>query len=130
SAIPSRETVLTILELMKDLEEPVLIHCKSGTHRTGFLSALWLFNQQPEQTELAFQQLSLKFGFVGLERWLKATFEQRPTLDAVIWEYQRFHQACGIRFREWVDSSYMARYYPIAMRDAPRITSRASTQAR
>src|SRR6185312_4758632 len=63
---PSRKQLLTVLELLDRCKYPLLIHCKSGSDRTGLVSGLYLMSRKgvaPERAEGAF---SLYYGHVPL----------------------------------------------------------------
>lgn len=63
---PGRRELLTLLDLFGRCEYPLLIHCKSGSDRTGLASGLYLMARRgvpPERAEAAF---SLAHGHVPL----------------------------------------------------------------
>lgn len=88
SKIPSYETVSELIEIYDKAKIPILVHCSSGTHRTGFASFVWMLEKENSSVELASEQLSLKYGFIPLERKLKSWFQKEPTLDHVVWSYR------------------------------------------
>ncbi|MBS7538103.1 tyrosine-protein phosphatase [Ancylobacter lacus] len=58
--------VATFLAEMKDAPRPVLIHCRSGSDRTGLASALYLAALKKADEVTAEAQLSLRYGHFGL----------------------------------------------------------------
>lgn len=42
AALASREEILELIELMRSIEKPFVMHCKSGSDRTGFAAVLYL----------------------------------------------------------------------------------------
>ena len=70
--IPDDVKLARLLELMRDLPKPLLIHCHGGADRTGLASALYLAAIAGEGERVAEGQLSFRFGHVGLplsEAW-------------------------------------------------------------
>ncbi|HSW11473.1 MAG TPA: sulfur transferase domain-containing protein, partial [Solimonas sp.] len=96
---PTREEILGINELFKQVEKPVLLHCKSGADRAGLASALYLMLQADESVEVALRQLSLlRFGHI---RQAKAGI-----LDHFFECYRQHHEQHGTPFEEWVRRHY------------------------
>ncbi len=58
--LPNRETLKLMIEAIKEIELPFLVHCKTGADRTGFFMALYQFYKTNEILE-AKKQLSLKY---------------------------------------------------------------------
>jgi protein tyrosine phosphatase (PTP) superfamily phosphohydrolase (DUF442 family) len=102
---PSRKQLLTVLDLLDRCKYPLLIHCKSGSDRTGLVSGLYLMSRKgiaPERAEDAF---SLYYGHVPL---LGTRLLHQP-----FWEYAKwlhFHQLSHTpeRLRTWVAHDYRA----------------------
>jgi protein tyrosine/serine phosphatase len=74
------QEIAKFLALAKSVREPVLIHCKSGSDRTGLAVALYLAFRMGADEETAESQLSLAYGHFGLPllpAWaLDRTFEE------------------------------------------------------
>jgi len=92
---PHRERVLRLAELFARVEEPVLIHCKSGADRTGLASGIWLLQQGRPVAE-ALEQLSLRHGHVRQSK--------TGILDAFFALYAA--EAQGRPFLAWVREGY------------------------
>ncbi len=105
TARPTRKQLLTVLDLFDRCRYPLLIHCKSGSDRTGLASALYLMSREakpPEEAELAF---SIYFGHIPIlgTRHLHEPFH----------EYAAFLTRSKLshtpeRFRTWVANDYQA----------------------
>ncbi|WP_284309898.1 dual specificity protein phosphatase family protein [Labrys miyagiensis] len=55
-----------LIELMAKAPKPLLIHCNSGSDRTGLASALYVASIAKQGEDAAEGQLSLRFGHVSL----------------------------------------------------------------
>lgn len=62
----SQAEVQRLLALMQDAPKPLLIHCKSGSDRTGLAAALYVAAVDHRSESAAEWQLSLAFGHIGL----------------------------------------------------------------
>lgn len=95
---PDRETILSAKAFFESLEEPALVHCKSGADRAGFFSALYLLLQEKLPLDQAMRQLSLRYGHFR--------FAKTGILDAFFEAYRREGEARGIPFLDWVETVY------------------------
>ena len=57
-----------LADIMRDAPKPVLIHCKAGIDRTGFVTAVYLTAVAKQPEENALEQFCLHFGFVALDQ--------------------------------------------------------------
>ncbi len=55
-----------LIVLLRSAQKPILIHCKAGADRSGFVSALYLAAIKKWRPELAEGQLSIRFGHFSL----------------------------------------------------------------
>lgn len=95
---PDRETILGAKAFFASLEEPALVHCKSGADRAGFFSALYLLVHENRPLDEAMAQLSLRYGHFR--------FAKTGILDAFFETYRREGEAKGIAFLDWVETAY------------------------
>jgi len=58
--LPEKDKLKLILDIIKQIQKPFLVHCKTGADRTGFFMALYIF-YTTNDIELAKKQLSLKY---------------------------------------------------------------------
>jgi protein tyrosine phosphatase (PTP) superfamily phosphohydrolase (DUF442 family) len=64
---PHRDRILRVAEIFRTIQEPALIHCKSGADRAGLGAGLYLLlNGGTSQQALA--QLSWRFGHISRSR--------------------------------------------------------------
>ncbi|CAH1650395.1 conserved hypothetical protein [Hyphomicrobiales bacterium] len=95
---PDKETLFAARDLLADLEYPVLVHCKSGADRAGFMAALFLLIAENEPVAEAKRQLSARYGHFR--------FAKTGILDAFLDLYEREGEAKGIDFFTWVEEHY------------------------
>lgn len=62
SGLPEPATLLALFDALKEAEEPILLHCKSGADRTGMAAALWRMTALGENAADAKRELSLTYG--------------------------------------------------------------------
>lgn len=100
----TQEQLLELMKLIDEIEEPALVHCSSGTHRSGVVAAIYLMEKLGVPYEEAALQLSSRYGFISSERKLKSYFSGKPTIDNVIWRYgNAYKQDPNLTFRAWVE---------------------------
>jgi protein tyrosine/serine phosphatase len=93
---PHRERVLALADIYRRMEEPALIHCKSGADRAGLASAIFLLVNGRSLAE-ATRQLSWRFGHFRRAR--------TGILDAFLLQYA--HEGEGRKeFLDWVREDY------------------------
>lgn len=90
-----------LISLSESIEEPILIHCSSGTHRSGVITAIWLMIKEEVSPEKAAEQLSPKFGFFLWERNFKSLIQGHKTLDWIIWDYIKDYKSTKMDFKSW-----------------------------
>jgi protein tyrosine/serine phosphatase len=110
---PHKDRILRLAEIFRSVQEPILIHCKSGADRTGLAAGLWLL-LQGRSPEAAMDQLSLRFGHVRqsrtgildafFARYAAATRDRpRPFLDWLREEYDEAALRREFQSRPWAD---------------------------
>ncbi|RUT25002.1 protein tyrosine phosphatase [Asaia sp. W19] len=93
---PHRDRILRFAGLYTHIEQPMLMHCKSGADRAGLASALVILFEGGSAAQ-ALRQLHWRFGHFNRSR--------TGILDAFVLRYQA--QAEGrIPFLEWVAQEY------------------------
>jgi len=95
---PDRETILGAKAFFASLEEPALVHCKSGADRAGFFAALYLLIHEERPLDEAMKQLSLRYGHFR--------FAKTGILDAFFETYRREGLPRGTPFLDWVATDY------------------------
>lgn len=95
---PHKDRILRLADIFGRMEEPALLHCKSGADRTGLAAGLWLL-LQGRPVEAALDQLSIRYGHVSAAR--------TGILDAFFLSYGAFLREHGPkRFLDWVRDDY------------------------
>lgn len=99
--VPTFDRLSHFVDILEHAEEPILVHCSDGTHRTGFVSFLWRVEVEKAPVSVAQQQLSAKYGYSGLEQWVKSRIMHKRFLGSVVWEYAEDYQKSPIDFLTW-----------------------------
>lgn len=102
---PSRRELLLLLDLFDRCRYPLLIHCKSGSDRTGLASALYLMARTRTPPREALRSFSLAYGHVPL---LGTRRLHEPLLEYDAWLSTNQIAHSPERFRHWVESDYRA----------------------
>src|SRR4051812_7417619 len=82
---PHRRELLTLLDLFERCRYPLLIHCKSGSDRTGLAAALYRMSRGGESPERAIGAFSIHYGHVpvgGPEHLHEPLDEYRAWLES------------------------------------------------
>lgn len=95
---PFRQSILDAAEALQQAEYPVLIHCKSGADRAGFLSALYLIVVEKRPVREAKAQLTW--------RHLHIRASRTGVLDAVFETYLAAHPDEAKPFLDWIRDDY------------------------
>jgi hypothetical protein len=102
---PLRRELLILLDLFDHCPYPLLIHCKSGSDRTGLATALYLMSRKGEPPESAERAFSLEFGHVPI---FGPEHLHEPMQEYRAWLAKRGEPHTPARFRSWVESCYIA----------------------
>lgn len=97
-AVPSREVVLQAEELLRTVEYPILIHCKSGADRAGLMSALVMLLREGKPVKKAMKQLSLRYGHIRQS--------ETGILDHFFEHYRAHSRTRPTPFIEWLEKFY------------------------
>jgi protein tyrosine/serine phosphatase len=76
-----------ILATIRDAPKPVLIHCKSGSDRTGLVGALYLYGLEGRSASAAGRQLTVRYGHVPHLLW-----SGTEAMDNSFWRYVKNHK--------------------------------------
>lgn len=114
---PSPETIHGAARLFKEVEYPILIHCKSGADRAGLMSALYLILEEGKPVAEARKQLRWFYGHVRqTNTGVLDTFLE--TYEAADGQHRKGDPAAApLPFLTWVDEQYD----PVAVREAFRV---------
>lgn len=93
-----RETVLAALDVWDGLELPLLMHCKSGADRTGFMATIYLWQRAGVPLRQAMDQLSWRYGHIRQAK--------TGVIDFFFETYLAAEARTGIGFRDWVSTEY------------------------
>jgi protein tyrosine phosphatase (PTP) superfamily phosphohydrolase (DUF442 family) len=102
---PTRKQLLTVLDVLDRCKYPLLIHCKSGSDRTGLVSALYLMSRKGVDPDSAEEAFSLYYGHVPL---LGTKHLHEPLREYAAWLKSHQQPHTPERFRDWVAHDYQA----------------------
>lgn len=95
---PHKDRILRLAEIFARMDEPALLHCKSGADRTGLAAGLWLL-LQGRSVESALDQLSIRHGHLAAAR--------TGILDAFFHRFGAWQRAHGPKpFLDWLREDY------------------------
>ena len=95
---PDRDAILALADFFKNVEYPIVVHCKSGADRAGFMAALYLLIAEGTSADEALKQLSPWYGHFR--------FAKTGILDAFVEMYRDEGEAKGKPFLDWVRDDY------------------------
>lgn len=114
--LPDRDQLLALIDLLPRLRRPLLIHCKSGADRTGFVAALYLYLVENRPLDEAADQLHPRF--------FHSRRGKTGVLDHFFRVFGRDLAAGGPQLRDWVASVYdpneIARDYALWLQNGGR----------
>jgi protein-tyrosine phosphatase len=118
---PSRRELLTLLDFFNRCKYPLLIHCKSGSDRTGLVSGLYLMAERNVAPARAVGAFSLSHGHVPL---FGPEHLHEPFLEYDAWLKSNHLAHNPVRLLEWVQRIYRdpdatAHFTPL--RPGPRV---------
>jgi hypothetical protein len=102
---PTRAELLRLLDLFDMCRYPLLIHCKSGSDRTGLATGLYLMSRRDQAPRQALHAFSIWNGHIpvkGPERLHEPFVEYEAWLTA----HRLGHSPA--RLRNWVEHEYLA----------------------
>jgi hypothetical protein len=100
---PTRTELLALIGVIGRCRLPLLIHCKSGSDRTGLASAVFAMMRGGAPPERALGAFSLDFGHVP---WFGAGRLHEPIVEYAAWLRARRLAHTPERFRRWVGREY------------------------
>lgn len=95
---PSRDKLQEMIDLFRRMEKPFLIHCKSGSDRTGLAAALYMLVIGNRPVDEARRQLN----------WRYLHIENSPAgiQDHLLRLYADAQDRTGVSFADWLRDSY------------------------
>jgi protein tyrosine phosphatase (PTP) superfamily phosphohydrolase (DUF442 family) len=97
--LPPPGEVEKLLEAYRDSPRPILIHCRSGSDRTGLAGAIFLIDQDHLSAKSASEALSWSYGHFGVYPYFE--------MDEFV---QLYSQSSGKSLAEWVKQDYPSIY--------------------
>lgn len=100
---PTYNRMEHLLRIYREAQPPFLVHCTSGTHRSGYASFLWILQKKGAGILEALKQLSPRFGYFKWERRLHVVLEDGPGFDQAIWKFIDANRRTDISFDAWME---------------------------
>ena len=100
SSAPEPEILINIIDVMRELPKPFVLHCKSGADRAGLVSALYLIAEKEQSVQEAKRQLSFKY--------LHLDFTKTGILDYIFGVFSERLEIGNINFLDWLKKEYNA----------------------
>jgi protein tyrosine phosphatase (PTP) superfamily phosphohydrolase (DUF442 family) len=97
--LPPPAEVIKLLDAYRDMPRPILLHCRSGSDRTGLASALYLIDQKHISWQNARQALSWQYGHFAIYPYFE--------MDEFVHLYGQSGRAS---LAEWVAKDYPSTY--------------------
>lgn len=97
-AAPTRNELGRMREAIAAIDGPTLVHCKSGSDRTGLFCGLYLILREGIPVSEARRQLALRYGHIN---WTKT-----GVLDRFFDHYLDYAAREPIPFTAWLDTVY------------------------
>jgi protein tyrosine phosphatase (PTP) superfamily phosphohydrolase (DUF442 family) len=76
-SVPRRNELIRLLDVFRDAERPILVHCQDGADRAGEAAAIWQIDQMGRTREQALEMLTLRFLHLSWFRPAKRYFAER-----------------------------------------------------
>ncbi len=122
---PTRRELLVLIDFFQQCRYPLLIHCKSGSDRTGLASAIYLMVARevpPVEAERAFSLRYWHIPVLGKERL------HDPLVEYAAWLARTNQSHSSARFRTWVEQNYesvedVGPYRPLEPGPRPQIVA-------
>lgn len=97
---PTKESILSLIEIMRSTSKPFLLHCKSGADRSSLAGAIYLLVLGGASISEARKQFGMRYIHF---KWTKT-----GVLDHILDQFEAAHTASGIGFEDWIKSDYDA----------------------
>src|SRR5262249_6355598 len=118
-----------LLDLLDRCRYPLLIHCKSGSDRTGLVSGLYLMARLGEPPDRALRAFSMAYGHVPLGGPQRL---HEPFLEYDAWLQSRRLAHSADRLRAWVERESRSRDVSAEIppvRPGPRVSRRSDSRS-
>ncbi|MCD1627069.1 tyrosine-protein phosphatase [Seohaeicola saemankumensis] len=96
--LPDASRIMALIDVFRQIEKPILMHCRAGADRTGLASAIYLLALENASIEDARSMLSAQFG-----HW---SWTSTGLLDQLLHHYDKDQKETGSTFVEWVQTRY------------------------
>lgn len=96
--LPRKDALLGLLDAIKEMPKPMVIHCKSGSDRTGLAATIYLHVFKGVPLDEARKQLGVRF--------IHNPWGRAGIVNVLLDAYGAANAATGIGFEDWVRTEY------------------------
>jgi protein tyrosine/serine phosphatase len=96
--LANQDELLSLEQIFRSIEYPILLHCKSGADRAGLASVLYHLMILGTPFSIARKHLSF--------RYLHIKYARSGILDFMLDSYECDMQKTGVGFKSWLQTSY------------------------
>ena len=93
------EELLNLINILKSIKTPGLIHCKAGSDRTGFVAVLYLHVVKNIPIKKALKELNF-FPYLHIK------YSQAGKMDFFFEKYLEFSKNNNLSLMEWIEKYY------------------------
>ena len=94
-----KKELLNLINILKSIKTPALIHCKAGSDRTGFVAALYLSAVKNIPIKKALRELNF-FPYLHIK------YSQAGKMDFFFEKYMKFSKNKQLSLTEWIEKYY------------------------
>ncbi len=96
--LPKKQSLLDLLDALRDMPKPLVVHCKSGSDRTGLAATIYLHAIKGQPLAQARKQISV--------RYFHNPLGKARVVNHFLDTYARANATTGISFEDWARDTY------------------------
>ena len=99
---PSKDTLIALSKTFEEINQPLLIHCKTGADRTGLAIGIYSLCKQRNDANKAVEHLSIKYLHFGIGN------------KSILKKFFKFYSEDNhksLKFKDWAKSQYSTKKF-------------------